>query len=129
MLRIDVLAAHCERGADASKRKNHHANQRPITQANRRADVDAVEQLAGFLGIQYRRFPLAGAVAGPPDRGGGIAWHDLADDQPIEQMAEGGQVLLHSRRGIHLGLPFDPGRHVQRLHSRQGRHPNLLTPR
>lgn len=43
MLRIDVLATHCERGADAGERKHHQADQGPVTQANRRVDIDAVE--------------------------------------------------------------------------------------
>lgn len=51
--------------------------------------------------------------------------HDLANHQPIEQVANGGQVLLDRGCRQRLRLQFHPGRHVQRLHGGNRRHTRL----
>ena len=43
----------------------------------------------------------------------------LADHQPVEQVADGGQVLLDRRRQQRLRLQLDLGGQVQRLHRRE----------
>jgi hypothetical protein len=54
VLRVDVVDAHRERGADPRKRKHHQADQRPVAQAGRCADIDAVEQLPRLGRIEHR---------------------------------------------------------------------------
>src|SRR5260221_8935250 len=49
------------------------------------------------------------------DRVRRVAGEDLADDQPVEEHAEGGEVLLHGRLGELVLQDLDIGRDVQRL--------------
>jgi hypothetical protein len=51
-----------------------------------------VEQLAPFLALEHRR--LAGSQLRAADRRGRICWDHLADNEPIEQHAHGGELLL-----------------------------------
>ena len=116
ILNENVLHAHRSRRPDARKAENHKPDQRPITQPNRRADVDAVEQLAGLERVEHGRPPLAHAVGGPADRGGRVERHDLPGDEPVEQVSEGGQAQLGGRRRVLAGLQLDPRGDMQRLH-------------
>ena len=97
-LAVNVLDLHAERGADAGETVDHQADQRAIAQAHRRGGIDAVEQLAGFGRLQHRRLALAHDMLGPAHRGGWIDRHDLADHQPVKEMADGGEPLLHGGR-------------------------------
>ena len=77
---------------------------------------DAVEQLARFLGLQHRRLALAHHMRRAAHRGRRINRHDLAVDQPVKQVADGGEPELGGRRLVRLGLLLDPGGDVQRPH-------------
>ena len=44
-----------------------------------------------------------------------IGGQDLADDQPVKEHPQGGQVLLDRRFGLSLQLQLDEGRHMDRL--------------
>ena len=46
-----------------------------------------------------------------------VVRHDLADDQPVEQHADRGQLLLDRGRAVRPALLLDPGGDVQRLRS------------
>ena len=61
-------------------------------------------------------------------RGGRIDRHDLAGHQPIEQVADRGELLLDGRRRHLAGLRLDPGRDVQRRDLRQRRHAGVGAP-
>jgi hypothetical protein len=52
----------------------------------------------------------------PAHRSRRVHRHHLAGHQPVEQVAHGGEVLLHARRSEGAGLHLDPGGDVQRLH-------------
>ena len=59
--------------------------------------VDAVEQLARLLGIQHRGLAGLDDVLRAADRMRRIGGDDLAGDQPVEQHADRGEVLLDRR--------------------------------
>src|ERR1017187_8527387 len=68
-----------------------------------------------FFLRQHRRFAFPDGEPGAPDGGGGVRGDDLAHDQPVEEHADGCQVLLD--RGLRQAFAqhFDIGRHVQGL--------------
>jgi hypothetical protein len=61
-------------------------------------------------------------VPGPADRRGRIDRHDLAGDQPVEQMTDRGKPLLDARRGELARAGLDPGGDMHRLDSADRRH-------
>ena len=71
-----------------------------------RADLerDAVEQLAGLVGFEHRRFAFLHDVLGGAHGGGGVGVDDLPGNQPVEQHPQAGQVLLDGR-GVACSLP------------------------
>ena len=85
--------------------------------------------VARFGRVQHRRLAGFAAVRGPAHRGGGIDRHDLAGDQPVEQVAQRGEPLLHGRRGVASRLLLDPGRDMQRLDGGDAGHGRLGAPR
>ena len=97
-LLVVVLHLHGDDGRDAGERVNHDADEGPVAEADDRAGVDGVQQLSGLLGGEHGRFALLDDVRGPSDRGRRIDRQDMADDQPVAQHANGGQVLLHRGR-------------------------------
>jgi hypothetical protein len=99
VLRVDILDRHAERRADPGERIDHEPDQGAVAQAGLRRDIDAVEQRARFGGIEHRRLPGRHDVARPAHRVRRVDRHDLAVDQPIEQVAERGEPLLDARRG------------------------------
>ena len=128
MLHVDVLGLHSERGADAGEAVDHQCDQRPIAQARRCRDVDAVEQLPRLGGIEHRRLALAHDMRRPAHGRGRINRHHLAGHQPVEQVADGGELLLDRGRGNLARLRFDPGRDMQRLHGYERWHAMHLAP-
>ena len=119
MLPVNVLHGHAERRADAGKGENQKADQRPVAQADDSLGVDAVEELARFGRRQYRGLAGPDHVFGAAHRGGGIYGQDLADHQPVEQHAHGGQPLLDGRRRKSAPEALDPGGDVHRLDVKQ----------
>jgi len=128
VLHEHVLDPHGQRGANPSEAVHHERDQRPVAQPNRGGDVDAVEQRPGLGRIEHRRLAFADTVGRSAHRGGGVERHDLAHDQLVEQVADGGELLLHRGRGMLPGLALDPGRHMQRLHRSNRGHRVILVP-
>ena len=58
-------------------------------------------------------------------RTGRVKWHDLADNQPVEQHADGRQVLLDGRRREGLRQLLDLGSHPHRLDPVQRQAPDV----
>ena len=77
--------------------------------------MDAVEERARFVGGQHAGFAALDDVLGAAYRGGRIDGDDMAGDQPVEQHADGGQVLLDGRLLGILAWGLDVGGDVQRL--------------
>jgi hypothetical protein len=68
-------------------------------------------------------------VLGTAHRGGRIrAGENLADDQPVEQHADRGEVLLDGRRAIAAAQDLDVGGDVVRAHHRERRDPLRVEP-
>jgi hypothetical protein len=60
-------------------------------------DIDDGEQPAGLLLAEHRRFAALDDVLGPAHRMRRIDRENLADDEPVEQHADRGQMLLDGR--------------------------------
>ena len=114
-LRKIVLDAHGDGRADAGKGEGHHRNQRPVAQADQRRRVDAVEKLARLFARQHRGLAGFDDVLRTAHRMSRIGRDDLAGDQPVEQHADGGEVLLDRRLLEILAKRLDIGRDMQRL--------------
>ena len=60
----------------------------------------------------------------PAHGGGGIHRHDLANDKPVEQMAQRRQAQLRGRRGARLGKLLDIGGDMHALDRRKLSYPS-----
>ena len=111
VLPVNVRDSHAERGTDSRKDENQQADHRAVAQANKRrffcfssgltrlsGDRDAVQQLAGLFGREHGRLAFFHDVLGAAHGMSGVDVQDVADDQPVEQHAQRGQVLLDRGR-------------------------------
>ena len=64
----------------------------------------------------------------PAHRRRRIHRHDLAGDQPVEQVADGGKMLLDCGSREIAALDLDPARHMQGLDLGQGSDAPTLAP-
>jgi hypothetical protein len=128
LLHIHVVDPHRDGGPNPRERKHHQRDQRAVTQAGRRRHIDAVEQLPRLGCIEHRRAALFRGMGGPAHRRSRVVRHDLAGDEPVEQVADRGQLLLDGRRRRRLGLQLDPRGHVQRLYLNERWHASAGAP-
>ena len=112
---VVVLDAHGDDRANAGEGEGHHRNQRPIAQADDGRHVDAVQQLARLFAGEHRGLAGFDDVLGAAHRMRRIGRDDLAGDQPVEQHANGGEVLLDRRLLEVLAERLDIGGDMQRL--------------
>jgi hypothetical protein len=106
----------------------HHPDQRAIAQADEGRGVDALDQDAGLVGREHGGLAALDDVLGAAHRGGGIAGEDSAGDQPIEQHADGGEVLLDGRLRHSLLERLYIGGDVERLDIDQPDDPGGIEP-
>jgi hypothetical protein len=92
-----VLDPHRHHGADAGEGVGHDPDQGAVAQTDEGRGVDALDQDAGLVGGEHRGLAALDDVLGSAHRGGGIAGEDGAGDEPIEQHADRGEVLLDGR--------------------------------
>jgi hypothetical protein len=81
-----------------------------IAQADQRRGVDAIEQASRFLFGQHRRLAPFDDVLGAPHGMRRIDGEHLADDEPVEQYEDGGEVQLRRLGGRplqHLDIGSD----------------------
>ena len=103
----------------------------PISARSRRpagVDVSMLSSSARFGGIEHRRLPAGDDVARPAYRAGRVDRHDLAGDEPIEQMADRGEPLLDARRGQLARRGLDPCSDMHRLDGGDRRHADARAP-
>jgi hypothetical protein len=110
-----VLDPHRHHGADAREGVGHDADQRTVAQADESRGIDALDQDASLVGGEHGGLAALDDVLGPAHRGGGIAGEDAASDEPIEQHADGGEVLLDGRLRHSLLERLYIGGDVERL--------------
>ncbi len=101
-LRPQILDFHFQRRADPGEGVGKGGDQRPVPEIAHGLGRDRVEQLAPLLAIEHRRLAGFHHMLRPAHGGGRIVGHDLAGDQPVEQHPDGGELLLHVRRGMGL---------------------------
>ena len=89
-----MLDRHAERCAGPSEGIDHQSDQRAITQTGMCRDIDAVEQRARFRRIEHRCLSRRHDVPGPAHLARRIDRHDLAGDEPVEQMTDCGETTL-----------------------------------
>ena len=114
-LGVVVANGHSQGRGDAREAVDQHADQCPVAQADHLIGRQAVEQIARFVRAENRGFPAGDAVLGPAHHGGRVGRQDLTDDQPVEQHAQGGELLLDGRHGVVPAEPLHPGGDVYRL--------------
>jgi hypothetical protein len=68
----------------------------------------------GHAAVEHRRLAFLDDVAGPAHRCGRILVDDLADDEPVEQPADRGEVLLDRRCAVAMRQHLDIGRDMMR---------------
>ena len=125
-----VRDRHLRDGADAGEAVGHEADQGTVAQADevgacpRHAvfldcfsNRDAVEEHAGLVGRQDGRLALFYDVFWAAHGMGRINLNNVADDQPVEQHPERGEMLLDRwRRQFGLQILYESG-DVKRLHA------------
>jgi hypothetical protein len=67
-------------------------------------------------------------MPGPAYRSGRVDRHDLAGDEPVEQVTDRGEPLLHTRRRELARASLDPGGDVHRLDGGDRRHASARAP-
>ena len=97
-LRPKVLDLHVQRGRDAREGIGEGGDQRAVAKIAHRVGRDRVEQLAPVGRVEHRRLADLHHVLRAAHGRRRVCRHDLAGDQPIEQHAHGGELLLHGRR-------------------------------
>ena len=102
-----------QRRGDAREGVGEGGDQRAVAQIAHGAGRDAVDQLAPLGAIEHRRLAGLHHVLRPAHGGGRVDRHHLAGDQPVEQHAHRGELLLHARRPVFLLQRIHPGRHVE----------------
>ena len=115
---VVVRHAHPHNSRDAGEGVDHRGDQSAVAQAHQVGSVDAVQKRSRFRGGEDRGFTAFDDVAGSPDGRSGVSGHDLADDEPIEEHPDGGQVLFDGGRGA--GVFLDVGGDVEGLDAIQG---------
>jgi hypothetical protein len=128
VLRNDILDRHTERRADPGEGIDHEPDQRAIAQADDTRRVDAIEQCARLGGIEHGRLPGRHDVPRPAHRCSGVDRHDLAGNEPVEQMTDRGNPLLHAWRREFARHSPDPGRDVYQLHGADRGHAGARAP-
>ena len=78
--------------------------------------LDALEQLAGFLGRQHGRLAFSDDVFGAAHGVGGVHLQNVAGHQPVKEHTQRGQVLLDGGRGERSLQILDEGGDVEGLH-------------
>ena len=107
-----VLPPHPQDRAHPREAVEHHREERPVSEPGQRARVDVLEELPRFCRGQDWRRALGDDVLRPPHRGRWVHREDLADDEPVAEHADRGQVLFHGRD--RAGVGADVGGHVER---------------
>ena len=75
-----------------------------------RGDIDAVEKRPGLLRGEHRGLAGLDDMLRAAHRARGVERQDLADDEPIEEHPQRGEVLLDARRRERSGELLDVGR-------------------
>ena len=105
-----------ETAAETREAVDEHAEEGAVAQARKRREVDAVEQGSSFCGGEDRSLAGLDDVFGSAHRCCGIEGEDLADDEPVEEHAQRGQVLLDARSGKRARELLDVGGDHHGLH-------------
>jgi len=101
-LRPEILHLHFERGRDARKGIGEGGDQRPVAQVAHGVGGDRIEKPAPVGGVEHRRLAGFRHVLRAAHGRRRVYWHHLAGDEPIEQHAHGGELLLDARRRMGL---------------------------
>ena len=91
-------------------------------------DRQAIEELSRLLGRQHRGLALRDDMLWTPNGGGRVVGHHLADHQPIEEHADGGETLLDGGRRVVCAELLNVGSDVEPLDGPQIPNAALLTP-
>jgi len=106
-LREVVFDVHGNDRTDASKAEHHRRDEGSIPKARNRFDLDAVEELPRLVGAEHRRLALLDDVLRTANGCCGVHRYDLADNEKVEEHADGGEVLLYGRTSDELLLLLD----------------------
>lgn len=102
--------------ADAGKRVRHHAEQGAIAQPEQRAGGDAFQEIAHFVAREHGRFAAFDGMLGAADGMRRVGREHLAGDQPVEEHADRGEVLLDGRPRARLAGFLHPSGDMHGLH-------------
>ena len=114
-LRKIILDAHRNDSTDAGKRKRHHRDQCAVAETDETRHVDAVQKLARLFAGQHRGLAGLDDVLRSAHRMRRIGGDHLAGDEPVEQHADRGEVLLDGRFLEVLAEAADVSRDVHRF--------------
>ena len=99
---VIIFGVHVDHRRDACEGKTHEGNERPIAEANKRIELDRVEEGTRLVGFEHRRLATLHDMLRPSHGCGRIHWNDLTRDEKIEEHPDRGQVLLHGRSGARM---------------------------
>ena len=121
-LGVNVLDAHFDGRADTREGVCEQGDDRPIAEADDTRPSgavlrgDGIEEVAGLVGGEYRGLAFFHYILRPTNHARGVGGHDLTQNKPIEEHADGGELHFDGRRRYPLLEFFDISRDVNRLH-------------
>lgn len=113
-LHAHVLDAHLNNCPDTREGINHDPDQGPVSKANRKRDINCVEQLACLIGRQDRGFTFLNDMLWPLDRACRSDGDHLADHQPVKEHPDCCKLQLDRGRSNNFTRLLDIGRDMER---------------
>src|SRR5690606_22534952 len=98
-----------------SEAVDHDRDERSVAEPDDGRGVDRVEEFACLVCGENRGLTACDDVSWALDRVSRIRAHYPTRDEPVEESSDGGEMLLHRRRGALGGELFDVGRNDKRL--------------
>ncbi len=110
---------HLQHRADAGERVDHNADKRAVAQARESACVYRGEQSPCFLAVEHWRAAFGYDMPGSAHRVRRVHFDDLADDEPVKEHPDRGQVLFYGGFRKSFTEALDIARDMHRFHVRQ----------
>jgi len=99
-LGVVVFDLEADRGADSGEGVDHDADQRSVAETTDGVRLDCVEKFTSLVAREHGCLAALDDVSGTADGARRVRWHDLTNDEPVEQHPDGGKVLFHRWLGV-----------------------------
>ena len=99
-LGIVVYHIHPDECSHAGEGIDHQGDDGSVTKPNDVRRIKGIEEQPRFVFFEYRRLAHLHGVARPTHGRSRVCLGNLADNQVVEELANGGEMLFYRRRGL-----------------------------